>query len=124
MNVTYTCAVCFHFFEVLEHTKPMRMTEVTIVFTFGRWFHGKSTAYVGKVQGAHLVCFGSVKINQALAGVAQWIEGWPMNQKIAGSIPSQGTCLGCRPGPQWGECERQPHLDVSLALSLLPFLSL
>ena len=36
----------------------------------------------------------------ALAGVAQWIEHWPANPKVAGSILSQGTCLGCRPGPQ------------------------
>ena len=35
-----------------------------------------------------------------LAGVAQWIEHWPGNHRIAGSIPSQGTCLGCGPGPQ------------------------
>ena len=36
----------------------------------------------------------------ALAGVAQWIECGPANQRVAGSIPSQGTCLGCGPGPQ------------------------
>ena len=36
----------------------------------------------------------------ALAGVAQWIECWPRNQRVAGLIPSQGTCLGGRPGPQ------------------------
>ena len=35
----------------------------------------------------------------ALAGVAQWIECQPANQKVTGSVPSQGTCLGCRPGP-------------------------
>ena len=49
----------------------------------------------------------------ALAGVTQWIECEPANQKFAGSIPSQGTCLGCGPGPQWGAHERQPHIDVS-----------
>ena len=38
-------------------------------------------------------------INRALADVAQWIEHRPMNQRVPGSIPSQGTCLGCRPGP-------------------------
>ena len=38
----------------------------------------------------------------ALAAVAQWIECWPMNQKVVGLIPSQGTCLGCGPGPQLG----------------------
>ena len=35
-----------------------------------------------------------------LAGVAQWIEHGPANQRVAGLIPSQGTCLGVRPGPQ------------------------
>ena len=36
----------------------------------------------------------------ALAGVAQWIECWPVSQRVASPIPSQGTCLGCGPGPQ------------------------
>ena len=30
--------------------------------------------------------------HRALAGVAQWSECWPKNQRVAGSIPSQGTC--------------------------------
>ena len=55
----------------------------------------------------------------ALADVAQWIE-----QRVAGSIHSQDTCLGCRPGPQWGPHERQPHTDVFLPLFLSPFPSL
>ena len=33
----------------------------------------------------------------ALAGVAQWIEWQPAKQGVAGLIPSQGACLGCRP---------------------------
>ena len=36
----------------------------------------------------------------SLAGVAQWIEQEPANQKVTGWIPSQGTCLVCGPGPQ------------------------
>ena len=36
----------------------------------------------------------------ALAGIAQLIECRPANQRVAGSIPSQGTCLGCEPGAQ------------------------
>ena len=52
-----------------------------------------------------------------LAVMAQWIECWPMNQGVAGSIPSQDTCLGCGPGPQWGVRGRQPHIDVSLLLT-------
>ena len=61
---------------------------------------------------------------EALAGLAQWVERQPANQRVTGSIPSQGKCLGCRPGPQWGACGRQPHIDVSPPLFLLPFPSL
>ena len=57
----------------------------------------------------------------ALAGVAQWIEHQPVNQSVAGSIPSQGKCMGCGPGPQLRVCERQPHVVVSLPLFLPPF---
>ena len=60
----------------------------------------------------------------ALAGVAQWIDYRLVNQVVAGSIPSQGTGLGCGLGPQLGECEEQPHIDVSLPLFHLPFPSL
>ena len=60
----------------------------------------------------------------ALAAVSQWFESWPGNQRVSGSIPGQGTWLGCRPGPQCGARERQPHIDVSLPLFLLPFPSL
>ena len=55
----------------------------------------------------------------APAGVAQWIECQPANQRAAGLIPSQRTRLGCSPGPWLGACERQPHIDVSVPL-LLP----
>ena len=50
-----------------------------------------------------------------LVGVAQWIECQPANQEVAGSIPCQGTCMGCGLGPSLGVCERQPA-DVSLTL--------
>ena len=63
-------------------------------------------------------------IQGTLAGVAQWTEHGPANQRVAGSIPSQGTCLGFRARSPVGACERQPHIDVSLPLFLLPFLSL
>ena len=38
-------------------------------------------------------------IHLALAGVAHWIECWPVDWRIASSIPGQGTCLDCGPGP-------------------------
>ena len=49
---------------------------------------------------------GSIKESFTLAGVAQWIEHQPANQRVASSMPSQGTCLGCGPGPQWGTHKR------------------
>ena len=57
-----------------------------------------------------------IKIS-ALAGVAQWIECWPTNQRVTGLIPSQSTYLCYKPGPQKGAHERQPHIDVSLSFS-------
>ena len=68
--------------------------------------------------------------DKALASVAQWIECGLANQRVAASIPSQGTCLGCGPGPQLGAYKRQlinvslarqcfcPSLSPSLTLSL------
>ena len=47
-----------------------------------------------------LVFFPLKNSGVALAYVAQWIECWPVNQMGTSSIPSQGTCLGCGPGPQ------------------------
>ena len=36
----------------------------------------------------------------ALAGVAQWIKRQTVKQRVTGSIPGQGTFLGCKPGLQ------------------------
>ena len=49
----------------------------------------------------------------ALAGVAQWLAYWPVNQKVTGLIPSQDTCLGCGPGPQAGGLREATDLCVS-----------
>ena len=38
--------------------------------------------------------------NVCPAGVPPWIECRPVNRRVTTSIPSQGICLGCRPGPQ------------------------
>ena len=59
------------------------------------------------------------KINTALAGVAQWIECQPANQRVAGLILSQRTCLGCGLGPQLWTCKKQP-IDVSLTHQCFP----
>ena len=52
-------------------------------------------------------------------GSGDWVL-WPVNQRVAGSIPVYSTCLGCGPGSQWGARERQPHTDVSLPFFPLP----
>ena len=59
---------------------------------------GICKVYIGKEKKVKGLNFNSLVL--ALAGLAQWIEHWPENQKVAGSIPSQGTCLRCEPGPQ------------------------
>ena len=61
-----------------------------------------------------MIYLGFNKPSFALAGEAQWIECGAVNQRVTGSIPSQGTCLGCDPGPQLGAHDRQPHTDVPL----------
>ena len=43
-----------------------------------------------------------VKVLSALARAAQWIELWPANQKVAGLITIQGTCLVAGQVPSWG----------------------
>ena len=53
----------------------------------------------------------------ALAGVAQWIEHWPENQRVAGLIPRSGHMPGLQARSPVEEYERQPHIDVSLSLS-------
>ena len=59
-----------------------------------------------------------------------WLEHHSVNCNVAGSIPGQGTYLGCGFGPQAGcmqECSRPmflSHISVSLPFSFPPFPSL
>ena len=53
----------------------------------------------------------------AQAGVAQWTECQPVNQRIAGSIPSQGICLGWRSGPLHEGRARGNYTLMFLSLS-------
>ena len=76
---------------------------------------GSSNCLMG--TGFHL---GVIKMFCTLAGMAQWIEHLPVNQRVAGSIPSHGTCLGCGPGPRRGRL-RGNHTWMFLSPS--PFLS-
>lgn len=38
-----------------------------------------------------------------LAGLAGWMEHWPVDWKILGSILVRGICLGCKLNPGRGE---------------------
>ena len=58
----------------------------------------------------------------ALAGVAQRTDCRPVNLRVVGSIPSQGTCLGCGLGPSGGHLTVN-HTLIFLSLSF-SFLSL
>ena len=69
------------------------------------------------------------KCGLALAGVAQWIESWPVSQKVTGLVPGQDTGLSCGPSPQLGVCKRQPIVSLtyryfSLSPSLPRFLKI
>ena len=58
----------------------------------------------------------SIKKKRFLAGVAQWVELQPANQKAAGLIPSQGTCLGLGQVPS-GRHMRGNHTLMFLSLT-------
>ena len=76
--------------------------------------------YFFKVEHLIIMKYERMWSKASLPGVAQWVECGTVNKKVTGSIPSQSTCLGCRPGPQCGVHERQLHSDVSLPLFLSP----
>ena len=42
---------------------------------------------------------------EALAGVTQWTEHWSTNEKVAGSISSQGTSWVSSQVPGWGRAK-------------------
>ena len=55
-----------------------------------------------------LICFHSVYgmseiLAMALTGVARWVGHHPAHQNVTVSVPGQGTCPDCWPGPWlWG----------------------
>ena len=55
----------------------------------------------------------------SLAGVAQWTECQPANQRVASWIPSQVTCLSCRiRSPIGGVRSNHTLMLLSLSFSL------
>ena len=55
----------------------------------------------------------------ALAAVAQWTKHQPVNRKVAGSIPSQGTRLGCGHVLNWGYVRGKQSMFLFLSFSSL-----
>ena len=56
----------------------------------------------------------------ALAGVAQWIECQPVNQRVTSSSHSHGTCLGLGAGSPLGGSMRSNHTLMFLFLPPFP----
>ena len=59
---------------------------------------GNAENYQMAVTGSDDVHTNKKQIG-ALALMTQCIERWPADQEVTALIPSQGTCLGCGPGP-------------------------
>ena len=66
-----------------------------------------------------------VKLGLKIEMVPDWCSsvdwGWAVNQRVASSIPSQGTCLCCRPSPRRGhiwEATTRWYFSPSLSPSL------
>ena len=66
------------------------------------------------------VCPADIEIGSTdLAGVAQWLEPWPVNQKVTNLIPSQRTFLGCGSGSLAGGMQEATDQCMSCTLTFL-----
>ena len=62
---------------------------VGVVQLVGASSHNQKVEGLIPGQGIYLDCLLLLTaFSCALAGVAQWIECWPVNQRVTGSIPS------------------------------------
>ena len=117
MSVLLLLLYCFDYCTFLVSFEIRKYKSFYFVLFLKDCFH-----YSGSLESLS-------KFGMALAGVAQWIEHQPVSQKVTDLIPGQGTCLGCRPGPQLGGARGTwsmflSHISVSLFLFLPPFPSL
>ena len=115
ISLIVCCIVSF------THWKPLLTLSSVDFSPSGWWLRPKARVWSLSLLSLSSISIWSIKKSfGALAGVAQWIECQPVNQSITGSIPSQSTCLGCGPGPQYGHT-RGNHTVIFLSLFLLPF---
>ena len=104
-------AGCYHYYSFVVIKSYWEAEQYRVLFP-------KTHVIWLRVGWSLLGWFGVLEVqwksSVALTGVAQWVGCCPTKLKVAGLIPSQGTCLGCGPGPLLEVCTRQ-LVDVSLA---------
>ena len=77
------------------HTK-FQMLNLNIRF----WLYWVKSHIFIRINFTYFILLFKNVATRPHAGVVRWIECWPENQRVMGLIPSQGTSLGFRPGPQ------------------------
>ena len=100
---SWICSLMMH----VDHSALVRNKSLARVASQGKecseWFWGKTSQGFQSIGAPRPASpwesLDGIKI-LALAAVVQWTESRPVNQRVTSSIPSQGTCLGCGPGPQ------------------------
>ena len=75
------------------------------------------------IYHSHLVNYLKLSVSFVPARWLSWLECHPVHQRVAGLIPGQGTCLGCRLHPWLGCMWEATNRCFSLA-SMFPSLPL
>ena len=126
--------VCVHVYIIYVHTwrEEIYLRKYSKIITFGKsewkvsrdyWYYCYNIS-LGLKLHENKTLFKKKKESSGWCGLVDQVD-LPACKSQGRWFDSQsGTCLGCRPGPQWGAYERQPHNDVSLSLFLPPFPSL
>ena len=91
-------------FSLQKSQRSGKLTSRRLVQFFEYWFLEISSKYSINTQITQSKEIFKFQLS-ALAGVTQGIEHRPAIQKVPGSFPGQGTCLGCRPVPSQGVSE-------------------
>ena len=125
--VTVARALVCIFYSMMNFWRRYNSWQLSVLFTGDHCQCHRTVAVVTTIAWA---CWPTVDLDAVgnsefslskrrisdLAGVAQWIECLPANQRFISLIPSQGIYLGCRPGPQLGHM-RGNHTLMLLSLS-------
>ena len=100
-DIVFSCSFHFYVFVSFKQLNTVILVELIIFQSKGPFTYKCSYDYLKPLVKMDSSS-GSILLKKmdGLAGVAQWIECQPVNQRVTGWIPTQGTCLGCRPDPQ------------------------